>query len=177
MKPLLAKIIWLLLIPHLAWAEDVDRRPRGQGYALVGLDPQEADFVAGFGGEVYASNGLGVGAEMGGAGLLSGVYATGVGSADVSYHFFPKKILGNAAPFVSGGYTGFFGHHKGSGALMRNIVNGYNVGGGVDFFTIKHFGVRLDVRYYGREGRIVRNLEPHLFLSSFVAFRIGVTFR
>jgi len=164
-----------------ASAQDADRPPRGQGYAYFGAGTHSMRPTAGFGGEVYVVKGLGLGAEVGAAGWTTtdnwgDSNITGVGSADVSYHFFPKKIRGNAAPFVAGGYTLFFGHN----VVERGkdlTTNGFNVGGGVDVYATKHVGVRLDVRYYGHGGRILRFTYPDLDQFSFVAFRIGLTFR
>jgi len=139
--------------------------------------------AAGFGGEVYVFKGLGIGAEVGVAGLdIRGNRnkMTGVGSADLSYHFFPKKIRGNAAPFVAGGYTVFFGHntHTGTGLWGHKplMTQGFNVGGGIDVFASKHVGVRFDVRYHGHGGRILNYIYPDLDQFSFVAVRVALTF-
>jgi len=140
--------------------------------------------TTGFGGEGYIYKGLGLGAEIGGVGVADvndPNKGTGVGSADVSYHLFPKKIRGHAAPFVTGGFTTFFGHntHTGTGFFGHKplMTEGFNIGGGVDVFASKHVGVRFDVRYHGHGGRILNYIFPDLDQFSFVAFRIGATFR
>lgn len=51
------------------------------------------------------------------------------------------------------------------------------LGGGVDLLARKHFGLRFDVRYYDHGGRILRYIYPKIEQFSFVAFRIGLTFR
>jgi opacity protein-like surface antigen len=184
MKKLIANMAWLFLIPMLASAQKADHPPRWQGYGFVGAGTHGMTPTAGFGGEVYVTKGLGIGAEVGAAALTTQrvtAKTTGVGSADLSYHFFPKKIRGNGAPFVAGGYTVFFGHntHTGTGLWGHKplMTQGFNVGGGVDLFASKHVGVRFDVRYHGHGGNILNYTYPNLDQFSFVAFRIGVTFR
>jgi len=182
MKKLIGTMAWLFLIPMLGSAQKADHPPLWQGYGFVGAGTRGMTPTAGFGVEVYLFKGLGVGAEVGGTGLTGDPNKmTGVGSADLSYHFFPKKIRGDAAPFVGGGYTVFFGHntHTGTGwgGHKPLMTQGFNVGGGVDFFASKHVGVRLDARYHGHGGRILNYVLPNVDQFSFVAFRIGVTFR
>ena len=101
----------------------------------------------------------------------------GLGSLDASYHFFPKKVRGNAAPYVSGGYTLFFGHNTIINGGKDLTTNGFNVGGGVDYYATKHVGVRLDVRYYGHGGRILHYTFPDVDQFTFVAARVALTFR
>jgi len=183
-KRLIVIIACFILIPVLASAQDAERPPRWQAYGLIGAGTRLTTPTGGFGGELYFAKGVGVGVELGGTALTFPDYGnrtTGVGSADVSYHFFPKKIQGNAAPFVEGGYTLFFGHNpdKGIGLFGHKtlLTQGFNIGGGVDGFATKHVGVRVDVRYHGHGGRILKYTFPDLDQFSFVAFRIGVTFR
>ena len=170
------------LLPCLAWAQSAERPPRGQGYGFVGAGTRAMTPVAGFGGEAYVFNGLGLGAELGGAALTGDPnYKLGVGSANLSYHFFPKKMRDNAAPFVTGGYTMLFGHntHGGRGFFGHKplATHGFNVGGGVDIFASNHFGLRLDIRYHGHGGRILNYVYPNVQQFSFTALRIGLTFR
>jgi opacity protein-like surface antigen len=101
---------------------------------------------------------------------------TGVASFDMLYHHFPKKLRGNVAPFVNGGYTPFFGHNTHEGPRFSYATNGFNVGGGIDVFATDHISVRFDTRYYGHGGRILNWVYPDVQQFSFVAFRIGVTF-
>ena len=139
--------------------------------------------TTGFGGEVHIYKGLAPGAELGASGVLGDPnQLIGVGSADASYHFFPKKIRGKGAPFVTGGYSNFFGHHVDKGGTSFGnhkplMTQGFNLGGGVDIFAKKHLGVRFEVRYYGHGGRILNYTFPNLDQFSFVAFRIGLTVR
>jgi len=182
MKRIIMTALFLLMVLASVSAQDTDHPPRGQGYAFIGAGSRLMSPTVGFGGEVYVYKGLGMGVEVGGAGLTGNSNKmTGVGSADLSYHFFPKKLLNNAAPFVAGGYTVFFGHntHTGTGLWGHKplATSGFNVGGGVDVFATKHVGLRFDVRYHGHGGRILNYVFPNVDQFSFTAFRVGVTFR
>ncbi len=182
MNKLIAAAALLLMTPAFASAKNTDSPPRGLGYVYAGGATHSMSLTAGLGGEVYSSTGLGMGLEVGAAGLTTGgdsyynSYITGVASPDVSYHYFPKKLMGQASPFIAAGYTLLFGHNA---VLTGKDVktNGFNAGGGVDFFATKHLGVRFDVRYYGHGGRILKNRYPDLAEFSFVAFRVAMTFR
>ena len=183
MKRIIALIVSLFMGSAFAMAQDTDHAPRGQGYVFAGGGTHSMGLTTGFGGEGYIYKGLGLGAELGTAGGF-GDYLDkliGVGSADVSYHYFPKKIRGNAAPFLTGGYSNFFGHniHEGTGFWGHKplMTQGFNFGGGVDVFAMKHLGVRLDLRYYGHGGRILNYTFPDVNQFSFVAFRVGLTIR
>lgn len=184
MKTLVATVTLLLILPAWAPAQDTDsgRPPRALGYVYAGGATHSMSLTAGVGGEILSSTGLGADLEVGAGGLTTGgdanynSYITGIGSADASYHYFSKKTEHRVSPFAAGGYTILFGHNA---VLTGKDVktNGYNVGGGVDVFATKHAGVRFDVRYYGHGGRILKNRYPGLAEFSFVAFRIGLTFR
>ena len=181
MKKLIMILISFFLIHTLASAQNEDHTPRALGYGFFGAGTHKMSQTAGFGVEGYLTRGLALGVEGAAAGWSTkdnygGSNILGVASADTSYHFFPKKITGNAAPFAAGGYTLFFGRN--ATLVGKDVtVNGFNIGGGTDVLVSKHVGVRFDVRYYGHGGRILKNTYPDLAEFSFVAFRIGVTFR
>ena len=184
MKGIIGIALLLLTMPAWAPAQDAERPPRGQGYGFLGAGTRGMTPTVGFGGEAYVFKGLGIGAELGVGGLDFGGdpdTMTGLASADGSYHFFPKKVRGHPVPFITGGCTMFFGHntHEGSGFFGHKPLstNGFNVRGGVDFFASNHFGLRVDLRYYGHGGRILNYVYPDIQQFSSVAFRIGLTFR
>lgn len=154
MKKLIATGALLLGVPTLASAQNADNPYRAEGYffiapivsntrdsfnpAYYGVvfpdgEPLPANFFlhvvggvnTGFGGEVFVSTGLGLGAEVGYAGpdwSFSGGGAVGMVSPDVSYHFFQKKNRRRADPFATGGYSLYFGDRAAT-------QNGFNVGG------------------------------------------------
>ena len=150
MRQIIAKAALLLMLPALATAQNTDHRPRGLAYVFVGAGTHQMGLTAGFGGEGYVYRGLGMGLEVGTAGVGTAANGNpnwiGLGAADASYHFFPKKLLGRAAPFVAGGYTNLFGQdvflqYPGPRS-PGNFVHGFNIGGGIDLFASKHAGWR-----------------------------------
>jgi hypothetical protein len=204
MKALIATVILLLVTAPFASAQNTaepstGHLPPGLGYVFVGDATHGMGLAGGFGGEFSSSYGLGVGLEVGAVGLTRkgdqyyNSYTTGLGSADVLYHYFPKKLRAyKVSPFAAGGYTILFGHtaeRLDTAEFAHNVgplyadptsdkrTNGFNIGGGVDLFARKHAGVRFDVRYYGHGGRILKNAYPDLAEFSFVAFRVGLTLR
>ncbi|HXX23584.1 MAG TPA: hypothetical protein VEO19_10580 [Terriglobia bacterium] len=102
----------------------------------------------GFGGEVIAHDRAGAGVELGYAGpdwSFSGNGAVGVGSANGSYHFFGTKSRRRIDPFATGGYSLYFGQRT-------TFKSGFNFGGGVNFWLIKHVALRSEIRYQGGIG-------------------------
>jgi hypothetical protein len=176
----------LFISPALAPAQDTQFiQAHGAGYVFVGTTTHQLGTTAGFGGERYVYRGLGVGAEVATSGWDTSANGNpnwiGIGSADLSYHFFSKKHTDRPAPFITGGYSAFFGqdvfvHYPGPRS-SSNVQNGSNVGGGVDILLSKHAGLRFDVRYNAHGGRILWASFPNLAELSFTAFRIGLTFR
>ena len=180
MKTLSATAALLFLVPMLAPAQDTDHHDRGQGYFFFGLGATHHDPLdkilgisttpigvavsTGFGGEGFVYKGLGLGAEVGYAGpdWNFGSSGMGVGSADVSYHFLPRTARSRVEPFVTGGYSLYFGHGE---------TTGFNVGGGANVWLRKHLGLRLELR----EQAHAQYLIPRV--KDFVAFRVGMTFR
>jgi hypothetical protein len=196
MKILIAILALLLMTPHSALAQDAQKQSQGEGYVFIApivsntqyiFNPAYAGVIfplgtpplpnlffqkrggvnTGFGGEVFVYKGLGVGAE---AGYLapdwsfSGNNGVGVVSLDGLYHFLAKKNHHKIEPFVVGGYSLYYGDR-------RSFQNGFNFGGGMNWWFSKHAGLRLEFR---EQDHI------HDFHSQFtrvVAFRIGMTFR
>jgi len=178
MKPIITIAALLFIVPAAVWAQDAYHPPHGLGYFFVGGATNQMNLTTGFGGEGYIYKGLGGGAEIATAGWDTSTNFNsnwiGMGSADLSYHVFRKKIQGYA-PFVTGGYTLFFGQDTDAGT--GSIAHGFNVGGGIDLFSWKHVGARFDVRYYGHGDHILWASFPNVNQLSFTVFRIGLTFR
>ena len=123
----------------------------------------------GFGGEVLVRKGVGVGVELGYAGpdwSFDGSGAVGVGSIDASYHFFGNKSRRRVEPFVSGGYSLYYGQRT-------TTVSGFNLGAGVNLWVIKHAALRLEVRHQGG----INRFDGFSQFTHYVAFRFGMTFR
>jgi len=128
----------------------------------------------GFGGEVLIDKGidkgLGVGIELGYAGSdwsFNGKgSAVGVGSIDASYHFFGNKRRRRVEPFATGGYSLYYGERT-------TTQSGFNLGGGVNLWVIKHAALRLEVRHQGG----INGFHGYSQFTHYVAFRVGMTFR
>ncbi len=90
------------------------------------------------GGEWVSRIGVGVGAEAGG---ITGSNVFGTGSINGSFHF--KRFTSNPKldPFVSGGYSWGF--------QLFDSQNGFNVGGGVNYWFLRHLAIRAEVRDFG----------------------------
>lgn len=183
MKKLIATLALLLIAPAWMPAQNADSQnaghaPRGLGYIFYGGATHGIGQTAGFGGEAYFGEGMGASIEIGTAGYTTSAYGNanwiGLGSLDLSYHYFGKKLRGRAAPFVTGGFTDFFGQDT---DIAENQARGFNLGGGVDLFANRHLGVRLDVRHFGHGDHILRPSFPGLAQFSFTAVRLGMTFR
>ena len=195
MKSFIWVVTLLLMVPAWGSAEEADDPIRGEAYffiapivsnarpftnpAYYGVvfhpgEPLPANLTlygrggvnAGFGGDVLIRNGLGVGFEAGYAGQdwSFGANGLGVGSINATYHFFGNKTSRRVDPFATGGYSLYFGDRTA-------FQNGFNLGGGVNVWWVKHVALRLEVldqdniKYF------------HSQFTRFAAFRVGMTFR
>ncbi len=149
--------------------------PAYYGVVFKPGDPLPADFYlsrerggvnTGFGGEMFLHKGLGAGVEFGYAApeWRFGRIGLGVGSANASYHFFGQNNGRRVEPFVTGGYSLYFGDRTA-------FQSGFNLGGGVNIWMAKHVGLRFELRDQDHIDYF------HSPFTRFVAFRIGVTFR
>ena len=194
MRVLIATVALLLAVPTLARAGNADDNSvQGQFYFFTApivsntryyynpqgtlcypgfSEPQPCPSTAvggtntGFGGELLARKGVGVSVELGYAGPnwsfdKSGL---GVGSVDGSYHFFGSKSRKGVDPFAAGGYSLYFGNRT-------MFQSGFNLGGGVNFWLIKHVALRSEIRYQGGIDYFNGGL------THYVAFRFGMAFR
>jgi hypothetical protein len=152
------------LLPAFAFAQSADER-RGQGYVFIapgGIAPNGSTVTLqlGVGGEGLIHRGLGGGGEVG---YLTSTRSLGSGfgilSANTSYHFTKASASGKVVPFVTGGYSLFFGDGQ---------ANGFNAGGGVTCWFRERLGLRLEFRdQVVTEGRAVH----------YLGFRVGLSFR
>ena len=171
-KPI-AIVAWLLIVPAFAAAQNTYNPARGQGYLFVG--PIGANYIGagpnwgvkintGFGVEVLLYKGLGLGGEAEYARQGTIYQAVGIGSIDFAYHFIRKESRSEIEPFAIGGPSVYFGNGGSAG--------GFTLGGGVNWWLAKHVAVRFEIRDHAHIGN---NEFPRV--TSFVAFRFGVTFR
>ncbi len=159
MKKLTATAALLLVVSISASAQNADHQYRGQGYFFFAPTTNDASITTGFGGDAFVYRGLGLGAELAYANHDNG---RGVGSANVSYHFLHSAKY-KVEPFVTGGFSLYFGDGLGPG---------FNLGGGVSVWMSKRAALRFEVRDHEHGDGPFDN-DNHRF----VAYRIGVTFR
>ena len=75
-----------------------------------------------------------------------------------------RKSRRKLEPFLTGGWSVCFGERT-------DFQNGFNVGGGVNIWVVKHAALRLEVRDQDHISYF------HSQFTRFVAFRVGTTFR
>jgi hypothetical protein len=198
MKGLIITLALLLTAPALVRAENTDNTPRAQFYFFTGplvsntqyyFNPAYAGVVftgpppanlnttavggnnTGFGGELLPHSwaGVGLGIELGYAGpnwSFDGGGAVGTGSVNGSYHFLAKKQRKWLDPFATGGYSLYFGQRT-------TFDSGYNLGGGVNFWVLKHVALRSEIRYQGG----INYFDGFSQFKHYAAFRFGMSFR
>jgi len=157
----------LMLIPMTVQAQAPDRGA-GQGSVFFGPggvsggSATTASVHFGGNAEVLVYKGLAVGPEIGYlAPWHSMSDGIGVLSANGSYNFFPRRAEQKAVPFVTGGYTLFF---------RSGTANGFNFGGGVNWWFKPKVGLRLEFRDQVWPGRYSN-------AAHFFEFRVGVALR
>jgi hypothetical protein len=161
----------------LAWSVEAmaqtSEHYRAQGYLFfapgVSTD-HEAEFSSatlhlGGGGEGFIYRGMGLGAELGYVALWSASGdGPGMGSVNVSYHFFHRAPERNLEPFVTGGYSLFARH---------GTVSSGNFGGGINYWLGSRAAVRFEARYQG----IGLHIPYFGGAAPNVEFRIGATWK
>src|SRR5215510_16403331 len=155
-KAMIASSLMLLMF-KTGFAQET--KDGGQGYVFFapGMETPGGSGIAhfGVGGEVLFK-GIGLGPEIG---YLTPIrsFGNGIGvfSPNVSYHF----INGKVSPFLTGGYSLFFrsGH-----------ANGFNFGGGVNYWVSNRAALRFEFR-----DNVIPKYRDHHFLG----FRAGLSFR
>jgi hypothetical protein len=145
-------VVTLLLTAIPAFAQEPSSRLQNYVFVAPGtwnnFIENGASIHVGAGTEFRVYKGLGVGAELGplipwsppgGFCCGSNNRVTGLGSADLSYHFLPNLAGRKVQPFVKSGYSLFF---------RQGTSSGYNVGGGIDLWPRNKVGMRFEVRYH-----------------------------
>ena len=157
MKNLMIASSLALLLLQTGFAQETKDVAEGYVFFAPGVEIPGGEGLAhmGVGGEVLFK-GIGIGPEIG---YLTPIrsFGDGIGvfSPNVSYHFGNGKV----SPFVTGGYSLFFrsGH-----------ANGFNFGGGVNYWVSN----RAALRFEFRDNVIPEHNDVH-----FLAFRFGLSFR
>ena len=156
----------MVIMSHGLVAAQTGGEHHGYGYGFVAPGVRASDNTAqatlhfGVGGDRLVYKGLGAGGEVGYLGLTRGLGGgVGIVSANSTYNFRNASSTGKLVPFLTGGYS----------LIFRNDgANGFNIGGGVNYWFKEHVGLRFEVR-------------DHVFKdfgnTHFVGFRIGLAFR
>ena len=163
MKRVLLAVSLVALVPMWVSAQDSDWS-KGHGYVYVapGVATEWENTTTvhiGGGGEGFFNKYLGVGGDAGYLAQFEDYRNLGTFSLYAVGRFRPKTSNNKVEPFVAGGYTHFF---------RWGTPNGFNFGGGVNYWFKEHVGLRFEVRDNARGSR------P---LHHFVGFRIGLAFR
>lgn len=139
MKRFCSTLLLLLLIQTGLFAE-TKTSDRGQGFVFAGLGQPARSapsplFQFGAGGEGMLLPTLGIGGEISYLGPVT-VLRQGIGvmSLNGSYHFTPKEKID---PFVTTGYSLFF---------RSGTANGFNIGGGFNYWLRDNLGLRVEFR-------------------------------
>lgn len=113
----------------------------GQTYPPSCFSSEQGGSNIVFGGEARVHQGLSAGIELAYAGpdWNIGRNGLGVGSANATYHFGNPKHPRKLEPFVTGGYSLYFGDRT-------YTQSGFNFGGGVNLWAAKRAALRLEVR-------------------------------
>lgn len=163
MRKLMLGLLPLALVPIPGVAQISDEH-KGHGYVFFAPGTTSPETLGtahiGAGGEARACKGLGVGAELGYLASWRS-FGDGIGtfSANVSYHFRPGNGERKVVPFVTGGYTLFF---------RSGTANGFNFGGGVNYWFHNRVGLRLEFR---------DNVWTTYSTVHWLGFRVGLSFR
>ena len=160
MKKYWIVILLLVSLPAIAAAQSNDKgRAYGYLFAGPGVSTNGSDTLVNFGtgAEGFVYKGLAVGAEIGGFTAAKEFKLLGALSPNVSYHFLKASKSGKVIPFITGGYTLFFGD---------GVANRGNFGGGVNYWFKDTAGLRFEVRDY------VIASDSHI-----VGFRFGLILR
>jgi hypothetical protein len=136
--------------------------PQSHGYLFIAPGRASLGFIdvnllhAGVGGEGVFKGGIGIGGDVGIIGRTD-LGALGAFSLNGFYHFARHRKVD---VFVTGGYSNFFN--------VDSHLNLANVGGGVNLWFARHFGVKFDFRDHFRTSSGTIN---------YAEIRIGIAFK
>jgi hypothetical protein len=156
----------VLSVASNLFAETGDASGHGYVFAAPGRITGESMLTLHFGGgaETPTTRGFGVGVELGYLAPVNYLAdGFGVFSANGSYHFGNTAMSSKAIPFLTLGYS--LGFRSGT-------VNGFNVGGGINYWFTNSIGVVLEFRDHAFD---VSRRSAHF--DHFYEFRFGWTFR
>jgi opacity protein-like surface antigen len=156
MRIFICVVCLLTILPAIASADD-GSGPRGYAFFGLGRAADSTTIHVGGGLDAAIYRGIGASAEVGYLGPRQQFkdYGFGVFSANGLYDL-PFSLSSKLRPFATGGY---------SMAFRDGTANGYNIGGGVNYWL----GDRMGLRFEYREN-VINDFHFH-------GGRIGWTFR
>ncbi len=123
--------------------EGIATAQSSNGYVIGGVGSYSSKLIsqAAIGGEMVFGKGIGAGGELG---FIAGHSSFGFLSLNGYYHFAHHGVTRKLDPFVTGGYTLAFDPLVVLGP--RNASNGVNIGFGLNYWFLRHLGVRTEFR-------------------------------
>jgi hypothetical protein len=135
--------------------------------AVTSAGVSTAILHGGVGFEIRLPVGLAAGAEVGVLTSVERTGAVGIGSLNGYYHFMHDRSR-KLDPFATAGYTAL---------VSDGLINAFNVGGGVNWWFVRHVGLKLEFRDHITQ-------VGFSFVSSHASetiqlpeFRVGIAFR
>jgi hypothetical protein len=134
-------VLALMLIGN--FVETTATAQSSNGYVIGGAGSYSSKLItqAAIGGEMVFGKGIGAGGELG---FIAGHDSFGFLSLNGYYHFAHKGATQKFDPFVTGGYTLAFDPLIIFGS--RSNSNGANIGLGLNYWFLRHLGVRAEFR-------------------------------
>jgi len=156
MRNILTTFFTLALVCGSAFAQSDFKKPQKSGYFFVapgGLSVNQDSlsqwsFQIGGGFEGFTYRGLGLWVDGGGLGVGSTGSArrwTGMISTGAIYNF-QRSAEQKICPFIAAGFTAI--------PEFDSAGAGYNVGGGVNYWFARRFGLKMDFRFHSRPGKL-----------------------
>ncbi len=166
MRSFLSVCTGLFVASVSALAQAPDSTSRWNAYAFLApgtsthFESGRATVHIGGGAERFIYQGLSVGAEVGPVitwtapgraafNPFSNDRVHGLFSPNIAYHFVSNTTDRKLDPFLTGGYSLFFGIGNDlvvPGRGFTNTQSGYNVGGGANFWILRKAAMRLEFR-------------------------------
>jgi len=159
MKKFLVVTFLVFLMPTLASAQE---QSKAQGYAVFGPGDYRETTQLHFGGGVETDLYKGLGFSLDAGYMANAKYlSSGLGIFSPNGRYaFRRSADSQLIPYITAGYS----------LLFRNAtINGFNYGGGIDYWFAKKVGLKVEFRDH-----ILTQFydNPHIY-----QFRVGFSFR
>jgi hypothetical protein len=140
--PSQSSVLWLMLTGVFSWGLAIAQS--SNGYVIGGAGSYASKLIsqAAIGGEMVFGKGIGAGGELG---FIAGHSSFGFLSLNGYYHFAHNGVAKNLDPFITGGYTLAF-DPLAAAFGQRASSNGANLGLGLNYWFLRHLGVRAEFR-------------------------------